>query len=116
MIIKLRLTIVQAGRAIKTQIEVQGGAVYLNAYARNMHITNNIIRSNGGSYGAIRIGTPYLVAPDDPNQHNTDVVIAHNRILANGGRVLNVTALGRTVGEAQARAYAARERECSPST
>jgi phosphoribosylamine---glycine ligase len=30
-----------------------------------------------------------------------------NRFLANGGRVLSVTALGRTVGEAQARAYAA---------
>jgi phosphoribosylamine--glycine ligase len=29
------------------------------------------------------------------------------RILAVGGRVLNVTATGRTVGEAQARAYAA---------
>jgi phosphoribosylamine---glycine ligase len=29
------------------------------------------------------------------------------RVLANGGRVLDVTALGRTVGEAQARAYAA---------
>ncbi len=28
-------------------------------------------------------------------------------IVANGGRVLNVSALGRTVGEAQARAYAA---------
>jgi phosphoribosylamine--glycine ligase len=32
------------------------------------------------------------------------------RILANGGRVLNVSALGRTVGEAQARAYAAVDR------
>jgi phosphoribosylamine--glycine ligase len=30
-----------------------------------------------------------------------------DRVLANGGRVLNVTALGRTVAEAQARAYAA---------
>jgi phosphoribosylamine--glycine ligase len=29
------------------------------------------------------------------------------RLLANGGRVLDVTALGRTVAEAQARAYAA---------
>ena len=28
-------------------------------------------------------------------------------MLANGGRVLNVSALGTTVGEAQARAYAA---------
>jgi phosphoribosylamine--glycine ligase len=32
------------------------------------------------------------------------------RILANGGRVLNVTALGKSVGEAQARAYAAIDR------
>jgi phosphoribosylamine--glycine ligase len=33
-----------------------------------------------------------------------------DRLIANGGRVLNVTALGRTVGEAQARAYAAVDR------
>jgi phosphoribosylamine--glycine ligase len=33
-----------------------------------------------------------------------------NRLVANGGRVLNVTALGRTVGEAQKRAYAAVDR------
>jgi phosphoribosylamine---glycine ligase len=33
-----------------------------------------------------------------------------DRILANGGRVLNVSALGRTVAEAQARAYAAVDR------
>jgi phosphoribosylamine--glycine ligase len=32
------------------------------------------------------------------------------RLIANGGRVLNVTALGRTVAEAQARAYAAVDR------
>jgi phosphoribosylamine--glycine ligase len=32
------------------------------------------------------------------------------RIVANGGRVLNVSALGRTAGEAQARAYAAVDR------
>ena len=32
------------------------------------------------------------------------------RVVANGGRVLNVTALGKTVGEAQARAYAAVDR------
>jgi phosphoribosylamine--glycine ligase len=31
-------------------------------------------------------------------------------LVANGGRVLNVTALGRTVGEAQVRAYAAVDR------
>jgi phosphoribosylamine--glycine ligase len=32
------------------------------------------------------------------------------RILANGGRVLNVSALGKTVGEAQTRAYQAVDR------
>jgi phosphoribosylamine--glycine ligase len=32
------------------------------------------------------------------------------RVLANGGRVLNVSARGRTVGEAQARAYRAVDR------
>ena len=43
-----------------------------------------------------------------------DVIVFHagtvakdGRILANGGRVLNVTAMGRTVAEAQKRAYAA---------
>jgi phosphoribosylamine--glycine ligase len=43
-----------------------------------------------------------------------DVLVFHagtkeesGRILANGGRVLNVTATGKTVAEAQARAYAA---------
>jgi phosphoribosylamine--glycine ligase len=35
---------------------------------------------------------------------------AGGRILANGGRVLNVSALGKTVGEAQRRAYAAIDR------
>src|SRR6202158_5293385 len=32
------------------------------------------------------------------------------RVLSNGGRVLNVSALGKTVGEAQARAYQAVDR------
>jgi len=35
---------------------------------------------------------------------------AHGELVAAGGRVLNVTATGRTVGEAQARAYAAVDR------
>jgi phosphoribosylamine--glycine ligase len=48
------------------------------------------------------------------NQDGDDLVIFHagtdrngSHLVANGGRVLNVTALGRTVREAQARAYAA---------
>jgi uncharacterized repeat protein (TIGR01451 family) len=62
----------------------QGGAVFANAYARNLQITNNVIQNNGGAYGNIRIGTPDLPAPDT-NNHNEGVVIANNRIIQNAG-------------------------------
>ncbi len=39
-----------------------------------------------------------------------EVLIEDGRIVANGGRVLNVSALGMTVADAQARAYAAVDR------
>ena len=41
-------------------IETQGGAIFANAYARNLQITNNVVQNNGGGYGTIRIGTPDL--------------------------------------------------------
>ncbi|MEZ4864695.1 MAG: SdrD B-like domain-containing protein [Caldilineaceae bacterium] len=64
---------------------VQGGGIFANAYARYLQITNNIMESNGGSYGAaVRIGTPHLSAPYDDG-HNDNIRIANNRILANGG-------------------------------
>jgi len=63
-------------------LEIQGGAVFANSYANNLQITNNIVENNGGSYGAIRIGTPN-VSTDVNNNHN--VRIANNRIFANGG-------------------------------
>ena len=37
-------------------LTTQGGAVFANAYARNLRITNNVVQNNGGAYGAIRIG------------------------------------------------------------
>ena len=49
-----------------------------------LQITNNVVQSNGGAYGTIRLGTPNLPAPDTDNQ-NDNVRIANNRILANGG-------------------------------
>ncbi len=59
----------------------QGGGIFANAYADNLQITNNIIRSNGGAYGgAVRLGTPYVT-----NSPNSNVHIANNRIIANGG-------------------------------
>ncbi|MFN0282859.1 MAG: SdrD B-like domain-containing protein [Kineosporiaceae bacterium] len=65
-------------------IVTQGGAIFANAYARYLQITNNVVQNNGAGYGTIRIGTPDLAAPDT-NQHNEDVRIANNRIISNAG-------------------------------
>ena len=65
-------------------IVTQGGAIFANAYARNLQITNNVVQNNGAGYGTIRIGTPDLAAPDT-NQHNENVRIADNRIISNAG-------------------------------
>ncbi len=60
---------------------VQGGGLFVNAYARNLQITNNVFQSNGGSYGgAIRIGTPAV-----GDNQNDNIRIANNRVIANGG-------------------------------
>ncbi len=57
------------------------GGIYINAYCRNVEISNNIIQSNGGMYGGgITIGRPYV-----GNNHNDNLYIHHNRILNNGG-------------------------------
>jgi uncharacterized repeat protein (TIGR01451 family) len=60
----------------------QGGAIFANAYARNLQITNNVVENNGGAFGTIRIGTPDLVPA---NNENDRVRIANNRILSNAG-------------------------------
>ncbi len=65
-------------------IETQGGAIFANAYARYLQVTNNVVQNNGGGYGTIRIGTPDLTGADT-NQHNENVKIANNRILSNAG-------------------------------
>ena len=66
-------------------VQDQGGGLYLNAYIRNAQVTNNIFQSNAGAYaGGIRVGTPNLPAPDT-NQHNENLRIANNRLLANAG-------------------------------
>ncbi|TFC02008.1 hypothetical protein E3O32_12300 [Cryobacterium mannosilyticum] len=65
-------------------ITTQGGAIFANAYARFLQITNNVVDNNGGGYGTIRIGTPDLAAPNT-SQHNENVRIANNRIIANAG-------------------------------
>ncbi len=64
---------------------VQGGGIFVDGYAPYLQVSNNVIQSNGGSYGgAIRLGTPHIPEPLTSN-HNENIVIKHNRILANGG-------------------------------
>ncbi|MEZ4866175.1 MAG: IPT/TIG domain-containing protein [Caldilineaceae bacterium] len=65
-------------------VVTQGGAIFANAYIRNLQITNNVVQNNGGAYGTIRIGTPDLPAPDT-NQHNENLRIANNRVILNAG-------------------------------
>ncbi|HZU87488.1 MAG TPA: SdrD B-like domain-containing protein [Anaerolineaceae bacterium] len=73
----------QQGQA-GAQALVQGGGVFANAYARYFQVTNNILQTNGGSYGgAIRLGTPDL--SPNPSNFNDHIKILHNRVIANGG-------------------------------
>jgi hypothetical protein len=62
------------------EVVIQGGAIFANAYIRNLQITNDVVENNGGAYGTIRIGTPDL-----PDENNDDVRIADDRIVANAG-------------------------------
>ena len=61
----------------------QGGALYLNGHDDWTQITNNVIDGNSGSYGAIRVGSPQL-----DKQHNWNVELGNNQIIANGGNNL----------------------------
>ncbi|MCB0105163.1 MAG: hypothetical protein KDE53_04630, partial [Caldilineaceae bacterium] len=69
---------------IKEFTAVQGGAIFVNGYGTDLQITNNVVESNGGAYGAIRLGTPHLTGQFTDNR-NDNIRIANNRILANGG-------------------------------
>ncbi len=73
-----------AATGLPPNIVTQGGAIFANAYVRQLQVTNNVVENNGGGYGTIRIGTPDLPAPDT-SQHNENVRIANNRIVQNAG-------------------------------
>ncbi len=66
-------------------VPTQGGAIFANAGARNLQITNNTVQANGGAYGTIRLGTPNLPAQPSTTEQNSNVRIAKNRIIANAG-------------------------------
>jgi hypothetical protein len=66
-----------------------GGGIFVNAYARDLKISNNKIYSNQGSLGGgIRIGTPHLVAIAAQGtfngSFNDGITIDHNQINQNG--------------------------------
>ncbi|MBT9253981.1 IPT/TIG domain-containing protein [Phycicoccus sp. KQZ13P-1] len=65
-------------------ITTQGGAIFANAFVRELQVTNNVVENNGGGYGTIRIGTPDLTGADE-SQHNENLRIANNRIVQNAG-------------------------------
>jgi len=71
-----------------------GGAIFANAYARNLQISNNKIQSNQGTrVGGIRLGYQSVVDPAGDvgfgtnylSAHNENVNIHHNQIDENGG-------------------------------
>lgn len=69
-------------------VVTQGGAIFANAYIHYLQISNNLVQNNGGAYGTIRIGTPNLEgtnANEGTDQHNDNLVIARNRVIANAG-------------------------------
>ena len=65
-----------------------GGAIFANAYAHYLHISNNKLSNNQSNYGGgIRIGTSTIIndASDGYNgSFNDHVNIHHNQIIANG--------------------------------
>ena len=80
----------------------QGGAVTLAQYVRDFHITNNVVRSNGGTYGVVRIGSPDVplsrfaaelgenveVIGQIEDNHDERLNVSRNRFIANGGTML----------------------------
>jgi len=64
----------------------------------------------GYAKGSVIEGLEAAAAVEGVQIFHAGTLAAGGRILANGGRVLNVAALGKTVGEAQRRAYEAIDR------
>jgi hypothetical protein len=79
---------------INPLIVVQGGGFFIDGHAPYFQITNNLIQSNGGTYGgAIRLGWAHIqdIEGEDgeiielSSNHIEEIRITNNRIVANGG-------------------------------
>ena len=65
------------------------GGVQVNAYARDLQITNNLFEANGGQYaGAIAIGVEHGngASAAQSSNHNEGTVIAYDRVEGNGAK------------------------------
>ena len=74
-----------------------------------------VILASGGYPGSYETGNPSAAWKESPESDDLFVFHAgtrqeNGRVVTSGGRVLGVTALGRDVAEARARAYEAAER------
>jgi len=69
-----------------------------------------VVMASKGYPGSYQKGTPIAALPDDTDTvriFHAGTVMQGDALVASGGRVLNVTAIGATVSEARDRAYAA---------
>lgn len=64
----------------------QGGGVFINGYAQNVEVANNLVNGNTGDYGGgVRVGHPNLEVAGAPvDAWNDNVSIHHNDINQNG--------------------------------
>ncbi len=67
----------------------QGGAVFMNGGTDNYKLTDDLIKQDSGSYGAVRLGTEYQIMPNQTlaggPSHNYNASISHDVLTADGG-------------------------------
>jgi hypothetical protein len=70
------------GVAVRTSQSQGAGGIQVNAWAKNLQITNDTLEGNGGNFsGGIAIGKPYV-----GDNHNDDVLIRYDNIEGNGAK------------------------------
>ena len=76
------------GIYVKTSQGMGAGGIQVNAYGRNLQITNDVVEGNAGeSAGGIGLGIPsYSGNPALLDNQNDDVMIRYSRIDGNGAR------------------------------
>jgi hypothetical protein len=68
-------------------ISTQGGAVFVIGGTDRYKLTDNLMKQNSGTYGAVRFGSEYqgVASLTGGASHNYDISISHNLFVADGG-------------------------------